>query len=174
MALGFSFLPSFFKIDKRKISTDEIEGDNVSLQLMKSYVKNWCIANKFLLATQGGTYVPNITPDAMDNTLRAHIYSVNFKRLCIDANLQELLIQLQDTQHDKTTTRLVDLHILLMTDIDPHFLNLYISKLIYTLETLYPEDVVDHEWTSLFARIPYLWLIYVIQHIMRQAAPNPV
>ena len=170
---SFFFIPSFFKLNGKKISTDEQDGDIETLQLIKTYVTQWCVSNKFLLKTEFGTYVPNIINNELDNELRLHIYTLNFKRLCIDANLQDLLVRLQDTKHDKTTTRLVDLHIQLMTDIDSRFLNVYINKLIYTLETLYPDDVIDHTWNDLFSRIPYLWLIYVIQNIMRQLTPPP-
>lgn len=170
---AFFFLPSFFKINGQYVSTDQIETDQRSLQTIRSYVTHWCIANRFLLNVKGDTYVPNINRKDLDGELKTHIYTLNFKRLCIDTYLQELLVRLEDTEHDKTTTRLVDLHIQIMTDVDTRYVNLYINKLIYTLSNIYPEDNVDHEWEDLFERFPYLWLVYIIQMIMRQATPMP-
>lgn len=173
MSLGFFFIPSFFKINKKQIDTHETPHDRESLELLNTYVTRWMITNRFLYKN-GNDYRPNIDPKNLHGTIPSHIYTLNFKRLCIDAHLQDLLIRLKDTEHDRTTTRLIDLHILIMTDIDPRFLNLYISKLIYTLKHLYPDDVVDHDWEDLFHDMPYLWLIYVIQNIMRQFTPIPI
>jgi len=173
MKKAFSFLPSFFKIDRQIVSTDERTSDKESLNTVRQYVTQWCILNKFLIPSRNDSYVPNINPNEMDNQLRDYIYSLNFKRLCIDSYLQDLLSRLQDTEHDKTTTRLVDLHIQIMTDVDPRFINLYINKLIHTLSEIYPDDNVDHTWQDIFEQLPYLWLIYVIQNIMRFATPPP-
>lgn len=171
MKKAFSFIPSIFKIDGCVILTDEKPSDRKSLELIHEYVTIWCISNQFLLPSQNGGYVPNIDPSQINNRLREYIYTLNFKRLCIDSYLQELLIRLNDTEYDKTTTRLIDLHIQILTDIDTRFINLYINKLIYVLSTIYPDDVIDHEWEMLFKQFPYLWIIYIIQHIMRHAMP---
>jgi hypothetical protein len=172
MKRAFSFIPAFFKIGGKKISTDETVQDHESLETIKALVTHWCVANGFLLRINTAV-VPNIKADALDSKLKEYIYSLNFKRLCVNTYLQELLVLLQDTPHDKTTTRLVDLHIQIMTEVDPKFINLYINKLIHVLSELYPDDVYDHEWEVLFTQFPYLWLIYFIQNIMRSATPLP-
>lgn len=173
MKKAFFLIPSFFKINKTIVSTDERSVDKESLQSLREYVTLWCIANKFLIPTHNASYAPNINPSEMDNNLRHYIYSLNYKRLCIDSYLQELLVRLQDTSNDKTTSRLIDLHIQITTDIDPRFVNLYVNKLIHTLTYVYPDDNVDHEWETIFSQFPYLWLIYVIQNIMRATTPAP-
>jgi hypothetical protein len=78
----------------------------------------------------------------------------------------------EDTEFDKTTSRLYDLHLRLLTEIDSRTLNLYINNLTYGLTTLYSleeDDVIP--WEELFRTYPYLWILFPIQQIMRDVTP---
>ena len=172
MNTNFFFIPAFFKIGGTKVPSESKESDKESLQQLRTYVIEWCIKNNFLIPNRNtDSYMPNIATTDLDSRLRVYIYSLNFKRLCIKSYLNELLMLLKDTEYDKTTSRLIDLHIQITTEMDSRYVNLYISKLIHTLKNLYPDDVFDHEWEVIFTKFPYLWLIYLIQVVMRQATP---
>lgn len=169
---AFQFLPFSFQFGRMRVSTEETDTDRRSLTTLNDKVDAWCLSNAFLMRTPTHTIEPNINSAAMSNKLRSYIYTLNFKRLCVDSHLENLLQILEDTPFDKTTSRLFDLHIEITTEIDPRFLNLYINKLIYALEALYPDDEeADYTWSDIFKIHPTLWLIYVIQRRMWAASP---
>ena len=170
-------LPSRFKIGRDVIDTAQESQDRESLRELYTLVTKWCVYHKFLILTDTGSrYVPNITKQDMRDQLCNFVYVVNFKRLCIPSYLDDALMLLRDTAFDKTISRLCDLHLRIVTEIDPRFLNLYVNKLEYALTHLYvEEDEEDAEkplsWSTLFSTYPYLWLLFPIQQLMRDLTP---
>ncbi|CAK9253466.1 unnamed protein product [Sphagnum jensenii] len=132
-------------------------------------VMRWCLQNAFLVSSQTDlqTYHPNITSDANDFNFRAYIFSFNLKALCHEHYYDEMLSFLQDTAYDHVVSRLLDLYIQVTTEIDPMFLNLYVGKLEYSL-TLIGTDTPEIPWSRIFNKHPYIWLLFIIQSLMRE------
>jgi hypothetical protein len=166
-------LPIAYKLGRQRLETSHEPQDPASLRLLFDRIKQWCIINQFLTpANVTGGYVPNIAGKSLDNNIRNFIYGMNFKRLCVRSYLDDALALFEDTEFDKTTSRLYDLHLRLLTEIDSRTLNLYINNLTYGLTTLYSleeDDVIP--WEELFRTYPYLWILFPIQQIMRDVTP---
>jgi len=163
----FYLLPTLFRTNRRNhfLHTDQSSTDKDSLKTLLDTITAWCVANEFLIRESP------IHTNAINGKLRQTIYTLNLKRLSTDQYLTELLDLLTDTTFDKTTSRLIDLHIQIITEIDPRFLNLYINKLHYVLTTIYPDETPEWRWEEIFTTYPYLWLLFPIQRIMRQMTP---
>jgi len=168
-------IPHFFKIEKYIIDTTHQAQDATELRIMFDHIKHWCILNEFLIPTAlENVYFPNINGNTSLVRLPLFIYEVNFKRLCLRSYLKEALILFKDTEYDRTTSRLYDLHLRLLTETNPRILNLYINNLHHGLTTLYDDDFEDEEvlsWEDIFTTYPYIWLLFPIQQIMRDATP---
>ena len=151
-----------------------VESDYDSLAILHELVEVWCIHNKFLLLTdEVNKYLPNITTNA-DSKLPYNIYQINFKILIIESIFNKFLATCHDTTHDYTTSRLIDLHIRCMTELDSKFVDKYISKLKSNLESVeYLYKVEDDyiSWDNIFKKVPHIWLIYIVQNIMRDYTP---
>ena len=168
-------LPSTFKLGRQKIETAHLPHDTESLKFLYDAIKKWCILNKFLIPTNDNTaYVPNIATTDLSGKLCIFIYELNFKRLCVNEYLNDALLLFQDTEFDRTTSRLYDLHLRLLTEIDSRFLNIYINNLHYGLSTLYSNNTSDEEvtsWESIFQTYRYIWILFPLQQIMRDHTP---
>lgn len=165
-------LPVVYKLNGYKLETAHEPQDQASLRQLFDRIRHWCILNQFLIPTLSEEYVPNITGNSLDNKIRIFIYEMNFKRLCVKDYLTDALVLFEDTEFDRTTSRLYDLHIRLLTEIDSRTLNLYINNLHHGLTTIYSleeDDVIS--WEELFTTYPYIWLLFPIQQIMRDATP---
>ena len=169
-----SLVPVLFRFGRYRLETEHSTQDTASLQAMFDCIRKWCVVNQFLVHTSDGrSYVPNITGAELNNRLRSFIYSTNFKQLCVREHLNTALAMFQDTNFDHTTSRLYDLHLRLITEIDSRVLNLYLNTLHHGLTTLYPrdedEDVIP--WEEIFRTYPSIWLLFPIQQIMRDHTP---
>lgn len=167
MKTKITVLPVQIRIDGQYFDTEEQPQDKESAHALKQLVTVWCVENKLLFRKNEKLY------PTLDSHFTDHIYTVNFRQLCQDTVLQELLVILEDTEQDRRTTRLIDLYIQICLTIDSRFLNLYINKLIHLLENIYPDAAADHDWETIFATYPYLWLIYVVQSVLREHTPLP-
>ena len=173
---AFSFIPPVFVFkDGTRLDTTSDSGDVDSMKSIYSMVTQWCILNELLVPAikNKEQFVPNITTE-MKSGLVSCIYSTNLKRLCVKEYLNDTLVQLNDTEQDNTMSRLIDLHIRILTEIDSTFLNLYVNRLIHTLSNLYPDLEKDEDlitWEDFFSEYPYLWLLFPIQWILRSTTP---
>jgi hypothetical protein len=167
-------LPTAFQIGRQRLDTAQLPHDQESLNALYTAVRRWCILNEFLITTADGSrLVPNIAKPGMDNKIRTFIYEANFKRLNVRSRLNIALALFKDTEFDNTTSRLIDLHIRLLTELDSRFLNLYINKLHHGLMAFYPETEESAEvvpWEEVFAKYPFFWLLFPIQQLMRDCA----
>ena len=160
-------LPVEMRIDGRYFDTEEQPQDKESAQALKNMITLWCVENK-LLGRQGDRLYPELGSHFTD-----HIYSLNFRQLCQDQTLQNLLALLKDTTEDRRTTRLIDLYVQICLVVDARFLNLYLNKLVYLLDNIYPDAAADHDWETIFKTYPYLWLLQLIQSVLREHTPLP-
>ena len=166
-------IPSAFGIRGQLVSTDQRPDDPASLKAMHEIIIRWCVTNEFLILTKTGErYVPNLATSTMECRLRHYIYDLNLKRLCVSTLFKEALTIFEDTDYDRNMSRLMDLHLQIITEVDSGFVNLYVNKLVHVHTELYVnDDEVDLSWTKLLADYPYLWLLFPIQWIMRNASP---
>jgi hypothetical protein len=168
-------VPTYFQLSRKSkdlLSTDALSSDTEALKRLNDDVTLWCVSNEFIIKSGDGLkFLPNITTTDMSNKLCRYIYSLNLKRLRVDPYLGELLVLMKDTEFDKTTSRLIDLHIQIITEHDARFINLYINRLVYALNTLYPNDN-EHSWQEIFTDYPYLWLLFPIQRLLRRLTPS--
>lgn len=165
-----TLIPLFFRYrgGGGRITTAAQPSDEANQKQMNREIITWCIVNEFLLQTTTGSYQPNITTmETMASRFCQHIFAMNLKRLCVSSCLNELLTLMCDTDYDKTTSRLIDLHIHLVTELDTRFLNNYTNKLYHVLSTVCPDTDTDTTWQELFQTYPYLWLLFPIQHVLR-------
>ena len=169
------FVPIIFGFRTKNVESSYQSEDTTTLRSLHEQVIRWCINNEFLISTSNGErYVPNIVNGNMDTKLQEFIYSINLKQLCIKRRLDEALLVFSDTEYDRTMSRLIDLHVLIVTELDSRFINIYINKLIYVLSSIYKDDEdADLKWIDIFKNYPYLWLVFVIQNIMRTSSPMP-
>lgn len=170
----FSFIPLAFRINGHNVETKQMPEDIVSLKMLYEIVTRWCISNDLLILTKvGDRYVPNIAEPGLENRIRNFIYNLNLKYLGVSTNLNEALVLFEDTEYDHLTSRLIDLHIRIVTEVDPRFINIYINKLVYTLDLLYKDnELVDLSWErDILPQHPFLWLLFIIQTIMRDSSP---
>ncbi len=176
--LGSEFVPTWFKIGRTKLATEQIEADKESLLKLKAMVLEWCIFNNFMLRGVGDSLLPNLDT-SMGSRMRLYIYNLNFKSLCMQDNLNAFLDILRDTSFDQTTSRLHDLYINVVMELDARYVNLTINKLVHALNTVCPEGDDDDEdnpdllWTEIFQHYPYFWLVFLIQSLMRTFTPSP-
>ena len=165
-------IPSSMMIGGKEIDTAQRPEDIVTQQNLTSRVVKWCIFNSFLIMDlQGKNPVANITGVDLKSRLPQYIYTMNLRRLCNQEFFNETLVFMADTDFDRPLSRMIDLHIQLATELDPRFLNLYIHKLIYTLDNVYPDEVPEVSWQTIFTSYPYLWVLFPIQKVMREATP---
>jgi hypothetical protein len=168
-------LPHYFKIGKYVLDTTHQPQDAMELRIMFEHIKHWCVLNEFLVPTKSeNVYYPNIVGSASRIRLQLFVYEINFKRLCMRSYLKEALILFKDTEYDCTTSRLYDLYLRLLTETNPRILNLYINNLHHGLTSLYVDDFENDDilsWEEIFTTYPYLWLLFPIQQIMRDATP---
>lgn len=170
-----SIIPAVFKFGRTDHYSHHQANDIQSLKSLYNIITQWCIVNNFIiLSYKEDRYVPNITGSSMDFRIRQYIYELNIKRLCVSENLNEALTLFEDTEYDRTMSRLIDLHIQILAEVDSRFLNIYINKLIHGLSTLYKDDpAVDVKWSDIFTNYPYLWLLFPLQWLMRTAMIKP-
>lgn len=169
---GPSLVPSTLLIGDRTVETTQRAEDVASQREMDLRVTRWCVFNRFLIQDAAGQgLVANIAGTDMSLRLPRYLYAMNLKQLCKEDFFAETLAFLQDTDFEHPISRLIDLHVQLLTELDARFLNIYHGKLIHALNTIYPHETPELPWVSIFAQYPYLWVLFPIQRIMRDATP---
>ena len=169
----FELVPTAFGNRGQVISTNNEPEDPASLKQMQEIIIRWCVTNQFFITTASGDrYVPNLASASIDCKLRHYIYELNLKRLCVSERFNDALMIFADTDYDKTMSRLIDLHLQIITEVDAGFVNLYINKLVHGLTALYEADKdTDLSWREILTDYPYFWVLFPIQWIMRNTNP---
>jgi len=162
--------PPVLIINGKPVDTTQRPADILSQQTLDTRITRWCVFNQLLITDQNGENpIANIMGNDLSLRLPRYIYTMNLKQLCRSDFFEETLRVLEDTEFDRPVSRLVDLHVQLLSELDPMFLNLYIGKLIYALTEAYPNDPPELSWSMIFTAYPYLWTLFPIQRIMRDA-----
>jgi len=166
-----NLLPSTFANKNIRISSEYQNQDVQYLDDFRVIIREWCVQNDFLIVDKTGDearLVPNVGPE--DKLLVRSILEINFRVLTDTEILNNFIDVLKDTEHDYTSTRIIDLTIYIMTYLDAAFINRYVNKLYHSLD-MFRRDNTE-SWETIHQDYPWLWIIYAIQQELKLCVPK--
>lgn len=157
------------------LATTEV--DLAMRERMIGMIQRWCLTNQFLIPANN-TYVPNLSKADDDNVVNV-FYRLNFRRLCLEEDLDKFSTYLQDHQTtigigtgDLTTNKLINLIVELGTAVPVRTINQYINNLYQTLHAMSDEGWEDmHSWAHVHDTFPFAWVIHAIQTVLHAFTP---
>ena len=145
--------------------------DMASRKELLDYVFQWCQENDFLKLVDGGRILqPNITDP--DKPLQILIYETAFRNLLLKENLEHFIAKgLQDTKHDFSFSRIVELAVTIETIFDSGFINKFRWKFLIACLNYgpnLPREKLHEGLFRMLREIPTIWVMYIIQHAMQR------
>ena len=145
------------------LDTTTTPEDAASAELVMTHIKAWCVRNGFIV--NGVSAV-----GAEEHTPVSYLYGLNFRTLVIGSELDRLIAFLKDTEQDYTMGRILSLHTSLLTVGDVGYLTKLVNKLYHGLALVSPKG--DQSWPEIHRAFPYLWVLWLIQLVIHQYAPE--
>ena len=171
-------IPLIIPIDSNKsLSTIWGDADRVEQVRLHEMVTTWCRDNNLLISNATGSdLIPNMSNGNAVGRLGIYLYSINIKVMNECDVFDTLVRVLRDTEYDRLSSRLLDLYIQVCVELDAEFVNIYVNKIKYMLVhiakiTTPLADTPEYPWDMVFDTMPHIWLVYVIQNILRSHTP---
>lgn len=139
--------------------------DDASQRMMIEHVEQWCKAQHYIV-----NGISQVTSPKGAANIPTMLHNLDFRSLVYADNLDALLGTLRDTEIEYDMARILNLHVELISLGDPGYLTKFINKLYHALSLTSPKDA-DHTWSDIHKGFPYLWILYVIQIVLRKHAP---
>ena len=146
------------------------EFDLASQVIFNARITEWCAHNQYLRELAPGTSYVAIVPKNT-GSLNHIIMMTSFRGLAKRSALDAWVETIADVNDDQALDQLISYIPTLLTEVDPHYVDLYINRLYRGLDAVRdPSD--DLRWDTIHTELPFLWFMYAIQQKMQSYTPS--
>jgi hypothetical protein len=146
----------------KKMTTQDLHMQN----LMFDYVDTWCRSQGWI--EENDTILVSADREFYD--VKSMVGGFLYRDMLLEDYRTSILRLLVDTEIDHTTSRVLNLHLSIISLIDTSYLDMYINRLYKGLEiTEEPQGQdTDMTWKQFHLNYPYFWVFFLLQSTLHK------
>ena len=132
-------------------------------------IQRFSVDNDFLKVGAIGDssmLVPNLKENHQYKANR--LFTTNFRSFCIDDNLEKFLDWWQVDEYDGVVAQTQDLIASIYLRYGDVVVNTLITRIYVAFDAMVAREYQTTPWTTVHARCPYLWALYMVQREMHR------